>query len=503
MALGSTVGEGDAQIRDQVIVYVGDVGPITAAHRYSLDLTLLGTTDLSAETGILSDATPIAVDESGAYWIANNPATVSKLTRLGPLGQLLPSVDLAPGHHPQAVAASPWGDIFVAGRIGAMTPMPMYAVSPGGSILWSNIAGPGSYLWAPMNVAVTRKGEVWLAESAPPVGGGGHEFPQFVRVDPADGSVLSTYVPPLPCGSGTSNRLARFTIAPDGTMWTYLICHLGIFLHHTDGTSSLGLYPASGGDNGASSHMWVDPQGDPWLVSEYSAAGAWGAKIQHYSGQNGALIEVFEFDKTIAEWAFGPTGEVVYANIGADPLPFGRRLTRLNLRTGVSSSLQISPNQHQIAYLATGDPTGFLFANAIDPGGDNDGDGARNHEETSAGSNPFDAESRPGGPKVGLSFAAGSNAIVLDIHDPDGLLDPIGGIDPSTLSVVAGGFGEVLPVLLPYLTQVTLDPNGEDATVEFGALPIPDDLKVRLTVTVRDHTGKKGWDWQVTPPGHL
>jgi hypothetical protein len=39
--------------------------------------------------------------------------------------------------------------------------------------------------------------------------------------------------------------------------------------------------------------------------------------------------------------------------------------------------------------------------------------------------------------------------------------------------------------------------------LEFGLLPIPSNLKVRLEAKVADKTGAESWDWQVTPPGEL
>jgi hypothetical protein len=174
----------------------------------------------------------------------------------------------------------------------------------------------------------------------------------------------------------------------------------------------------------------------------------------------------------------------------------------MNLVTGVKSSVPLEPTWSS-GTIADGDPTGFIYANVVDRGGDNDGDGAANGAETSAGSNPFDALSRPEGPKVYISFAPGTNAITLTYVDPDGLLDQVGGLDLTTLSLKADGFGEVFGSLFPFLSSVAVTPDGTSATATFGLLPLPMGLKVGLEASVADKTGATGWDWQVTPPGDL
>jgi hypothetical protein len=152
--------------------------------------------------------------------------------------------------------------------------------------------------------------------------------------------------------------------------------------------------------------------------------------------------------------------------------------------------------------MANGDPTGFIYANVVDQLGDNDGDGAANRVETLAGSSPYDPLSRPEGPKVYLDFTA-NDAIILTFKDPDGLLDPAGGLDVGSISVTAGRYGEIFPFLLSFLTFVQVSPDLTEATAVFGALPLAAGLKLTLDVRVADRTGAVGWDWQVTPPGEL
>ena len=155
------------------------------------------------------------------------------------------------------------------------------------------------------------------------------------------------------------------------------------------------------------------------------------------------------------------------------------------------------------ATLAYGDPTGFVFANTVDRQGDNDGDGIPNGVETAARSNPFDALSRPDGPKVFIDFAPGSHAPVLILRDPDGLLDDRKGLDLAKLSLKVGGYGEVFPNLLPFVTTVTLSQDRTQARVEFGALHLANDAKLKFEARVTDLTGAVGWDFQVSPPGDL
>jgi len=57
--------------------------------------------------------------------------------------------------------------------------------------------------------------------------------------------------------------------------------------------------------------------------------------------------------------------------------------------------------------------------------------------------------------------------------------------------------------LWPFLSAVTLSPDGKEATLVLGALPLPLNLKIALEPHVRDKTGHESWDSQVTPPGDL
>src|SRR5262249_2241245 len=119
------------------------------------------------------------------------------------------------------------------------------------------------------------------------------------------------------------------------------------------------------------------------------------------------------------------------------------------------------------------------------------------------GSDPFDPTSRPNGPKVYIQFEPVTNAIELTYQDPDGLIDPQGGLDVSSLSLAISHYGNVFNYLLPYVTALDVSPDLKQATLTFGALPLPNNKKWPVEARVADLTGAVGWDWQVTPPGDL
>ena len=285
--------------------------------------------------------------------------------------------------------------------------------------------------------------------------------------------------------------------SPDGSFWFIELCQgafSGKLLRQSDGQSVLNDMPIVGGGSSVA-QMRVDATGDPWIIAISTTA------LHRYGQESHQIEEVAQFPGFIWQWAFGATGEEIFAVYNVNVEPYPRRLARLNRRTGLVSSIPLTPEPFYSGYLATGDPTGFIFANVIDRDGDNDGDGASNGAETAAGSHPFDPNSRPGGPKIDVSFLHSNNAIRLWFEDPDGLLDPTGGIDPASISVIADGYGDILPILLSFVTNVTIDPSGNTGSVTFGGLAIPDHLKLGIEVSCRDHTGLVGWDWQITPPG--
>ncbi len=262
----------------------------------------------------------------------------------------------------------------------------------------------------------------------------------------------------------------------------------------------LSSFPIDGGYSGVTYRAFVDAEDRPHVLSLYNEAGGFGSQLLRYNPAAPQQPEaVFQFSGTIRGWAFGPSGEDAFAIVTPS---LSLRLERLNLVSGATSSIPLDPVWPD-PELAGNDPTGFLYANVIDRNGDNDNDGAPNGAETSAGSNPFDPLSRPEGPKVYLSFAPTTNAIILTYVDPDGLFDPAGGLDLSTLALLTGAGTNVFTFILPFLTSVNVTPDGTQATATFGLLALPSNLKIRLEARVTDLTGAVGWDWQVTPPGDL
>jgi hypothetical protein len=320
-------------------------------------------------------------------------------------------------------------------------------------------------------------------------------------VDPVDGSLKRIFEPPIMGPPGTETGLIGSAADSDGTLWLVLKGPLAQrALCHTDGKKTLSLNDVEAGDNGATYHVRVDAAGRILLVSLNNPAGGTGSRIIRYL-PDGTIDAQFQFGGPIWGFALGPTGEDIFAVVA----PFGalmtRRLERLNTITGKRSSVLLDPTWFGCE-MAYGDTTGFILATVIDQQGDGDGDGAAIREETLAGSNPFDASSRPEGPKVRISFTA-SNALVLTHSDPDGLLHPQGGLDVPALSLTAGSFGEIFPVLLPFLTFVQVEPDLSQATAVFGALPFASGAKIPFEARVTDLTGATGWDFQVSPPGEL
>jgi hypothetical protein len=284
-------------------------------------------------------------------------------------------------------------------------------------------------------------------------------------------------------------------------MWAYVDAGATELLYEVDGVGILHSFEIDGGSNGTTEHMYVDCQDRPHVVSLNS--GAWGSKVLRYDPEAPSAPDAeYQFGGKIMGWEFGPTGEDVYAVIAPPSAPLTRRLERMNLVTKTKSSVSLDPKWFDGDF-AYGDATGWVFASVIDRSGDNDGDGVTNGAETDAGSDPFDIKSTPDGPKVYVSFQPVTNEITLTWKDADGLFHPSGGLDLSSISLKAGGYGEVMPYLWPFLSTVTLSPDAKEATIVLGGLSLPANLKIALEPHVKDKTGHESWDSQVTPPGDL
>jgi hypothetical protein len=491
----------EAQVDDSVIVYGEDA--TTGADvvlRFDRNLNLASAT-FPPPTGFLGKVSALAVDGLGRHWITWGPLGSTDLFRMDNSGAPMSSVTL--GHNPVFVVSDADGRMCALTRIPLSASGPMYSVDADGTLLWSNPAGLLPYLGSfPQQLVVTTSGELWIG-GVTPIDGRGMDKGLLVRVDTATGDVLQSFqLPDL--GDGLDELLAQFVGAPDGTMWAM---HGGTFdglwrLVNTDGEKALQSFPIDGGSNSTPADLRMDGQGRLYIRNNWDQLGQNGDKLLRYNPADPSSIEAtYSLGGFIQGYALGATGEDVFAVISELKFPFDRRFERINLVTGVKSSVPLDPVWFDTT-IARGDPTGFIYANVVDRGGDNDGDGAPNGAETAAGSNPFDAQSRPEGPKVHIGFTP-ANAIMLTYEDPDGLLDPVGGLDLTTLSLTAGNYGEVFSFLVPFLNFVDVSPDGTKATAVFGGLPLAAGLKIELEAAVADLSGAVGWDWQVTPPGDL
>jgi hypothetical protein len=484
-----------AQIADQVIVY----GTSTSLLRFDRRLDLLGVSVIPpGSSGSLEQVCPIAIDGAGRSWVCFAPLGSKTLVRMTSDGVLLPSTLLS--HNPVHVTATVDGRLLALTRIPLLSPGPAYGVASDGLVLWSNGAGPAQYTEVyPRFFATTTAGEVWLGDATPPAGKFWMQT-LLTRLDPDTGAILDTFQPPDLTNGSSDEILAQLVGAPDGTMWMMrggAGSSPGWFLENTDGDSILQMFaPVNAGSDTATVAVRIDGAGKVFLVSSV------GTFLYRYDPANAASPEAtYTMGGIIVGYALGANGDEAYAMIAPLSAPLTRRLERVNLVTGRKSSIPMDAwFNPAIAY---GDPTGFIYANVVDRQGDNDGDGVPNGVETAAGSNPFDATSRPDGPKVHVDFAAGSNALILIFQDPDGLLDPVRGLDLSTLSVTIANFGNVFWLLAPFATALDLSADGTTATLTFGGLPLPYGKKWKVEALVADLTGAEGWDWQVTPPGDL
>jgi len=482
-----------AQIADQVIIYASIPStPNEVVLRYDRKLNLLSETNVTPYGGSINTETDIAVNREGDYRIAFDALSTTQLLKLDCLGQVVGTTWL--GHNPVNVAVDAADGVYALTRIPLLAPGPAYGLDATTGTLWSSMDGPALYTWYPTELAVLSTGALWMADESEE---GQPKFqPRFARLDVQSGHVLSTFWIPGPGWPTIDTGVLKLKASADGTMWATLSGQ-GYELVKTDGSSVLAKFPIDGGFTGGAYHIAVDAQDRVYILGF-----GYDGKLLRYDPLAPESPETFTAKGIIIGFALGSTGEeafIVYAPLSA---PLTQRLERLNLRTGVGSSAPIDPvyDKGSIAY---GDPTGFVFANVIDQNGDSDGDGRTNREETLAGSSPYDPLSRPEGPHVYVSFVSITNALVLTYTDPDGLLDAQGGLDLSTLSVTIGNFGNVFWFLVPFATALDLSADLTQATLTFGALPLPLNKKWQVEATVADLTGATGWDWQVTPPGDL
>ncbi len=489
MSLLVMLGAADAQIADQIVLFGRDTVLADHIARFDRKLGLLGLTKtggVGAGSGILEAVSGVGADAQGRYWVPFDALNDTKVLRMESVGTLvLPSINLQ--YNPAYLVTTPSNVAYVLTRIPLLAAGPLYALFTSGSVLWTNPAGPVLFTFYPQFLEYTPNGELWMGGA-----GGSFQNPRLVQVDPGNGAVLDIKDYP---GSGQVGPVA----APDGSFWSFF----GTKLTHLVGLQI--VQQTQSGISGAysSASLRVDAAGDVLLRVIDKPQPFQTDKVVHLDGETLAVLGEYLLGGAITDYgiAVGPTGEDVYVS-GGKPPEYSRRLWRVNLVTGTASSVSLAdlgPSWD----LPRGDPTGFIWANVRDQQGDADGDGAANRAETLAGSHPFDATSRPEGPKVYVSFAPTTNALVLTYVDPDGLFDPQRGLDLSTLSVTIGNFGNVFYFLLPFATALDLSADMKKATLTIGALPLPSNKKWQVEATVADLTGATGWDWQVTPPGEL
>jgi hypothetical protein len=493
-----------------VIVY-GSSGTTGAGVvlRFDRRLSLLSETPLVPSFLSPEKGTPIATDGSGRRSIAWAPLGPTTIAQIDPQGGLLPGVML--GSNPVNVVAAADGGLFATTRIPLSTPGPVYAIDTDGAIQWSNAAGPLLYAQGgyPGMLAATSGGELWIGGTGPLPGGFWYKA-FIVRIDTETGGVSQMYQLPDKGDHTQDELLAQLTAAPDGTLWAMhsAVHDVQWTLTKTDGEAMLQSFQIDGGGSGGTpADLRIDGEGRLYIRSSWNQdlpVPEYATKLYRYDPAAPSSIDaVWQLGGFIRGWAFGATsGEaffVVTPITGGSPI---ERLERLNLVTGVKSSIPLDPTWFNNE-MGFGDPSGFIYANIVDRQGDVDGDGTPNGLETAAGSNPYDPLSRPDGPKVYISFAQSNGALILKYVDPDGILNPTGGLNLSSLSLVSSQHGQIFNFLLPFLTFVQVSPDQTEVTALFGALPIPADMKWQFEATVTDKTGATGWDWQITRPGDL
>ena len=489
------------QVVDQVVVTSDEPGvPGPIIRRFDRRLNLAGSTPFTPETSnsISEVETSISVLPSGEIWVPIDPLNQKKLVRMNGGGMLLPTVLL--GDNPVDIAASGNGLVYALTRIPLTIPTALYAVDFAGSVQWANPAGPTTYTGTyPDRMAVASNGDVWIGDLTFGACGCLFGYAEMTLLDPSDGDIIRKVALPYTSTPPGTTILGHIAADPDGKAWATTNDGINHWLYRVDLHGVVATHQILGSSNGTMNQIRVDAQGDIWVPGPNSDEG--GAKLYKYSGDNGSVLDVLHLGGAVIGFALGASGEDLFA-VAGNGSPFDRRLVRVNLGSGRKSSRVIDP-PFTNSGIGSGDPTGFVWANVLDQGGDNDGDGATNRTETLAGTSPYDATSRPSGPKVYVNFAQSNNALILKLSDPDGLLNPTGGLSVPTLSIKIGPFGEVFPILLSFLTFVQVSPDGTSATAFFGALPFTTGSKLTVDASVADKTGAIGWDWQVTPPGEL
>ncbi|MFN0207809.1 MAG: hypothetical protein ACKVS6_15990 [Planctomycetota bacterium] len=488
-----------AQIADQIVIFQHDsTNQIKQLGRFDRTLLWLGSSDFpSGSLSYDSDATSIALNGQGKYWIPWDALAHTEGLVMLPNGVFLPNVILS--HYPTDATAAPNGDTLFITRIPLLLPGPLYSFRSGGTLRWMswNAVSLINNGFPPASVAASALGDIYLGGVTK--GACACNPPQAVVVviDPKNGLMKTSITFP---SAGTGNSFFREVAgASDGGMWAYVqgAGAMGPRYYKINGTTIVKDFLAQGGHNGGASIPCYDAYDNIYGVQFYSPPTTLGDRIRKMSPVDGSIVQEFSLGRVIIGLALGAGGEEIFAMTG---LASGVRfLDRVNLITGVHSSIQLDPTLVEAAFPG-GDPTGYIYANVINRAGDSDGDGVSNGNETLAYTNPYDATSVPWGPRVYLYWNA-NNTLKLKYTDPDGLLSPTGGL--AALDIQAEGYGDVTGFFLQYVTSAIFSKDAKELTVEFGGFSIPNDLKIRITARAQDATGAIGSDWAVTPPGIL
>ncbi len=519
-ALALQTGSPDT-IQDQIVF--GSWAPSftnTRVVRFDRKLRFLGSTQVQGIGGWTPlGGSTLVVGPTGRYSVNVITPTLKQVWRFR--ADLSVEAIQALPFHPIGLAADPSGDLFALCE--TLTPPahlgPLMRLDSAGSVLWSSSIGAQTIkLQFPLDFALTEDGSPWI-------GGfhksGGADFARALELSGADGSIVSFYdlgaVVPF-----KDPFFRQLVAAPGSKVWMYSGEILPVPGHaQFDGFAR--FLSIDGGSLEQSAHFDAQNVGDLGLRVDafgraYQIVDDGFLHGQPTVNQTKILVRIdpsipfpappvdtyWDLGEHILFWTFGPTGEEVYAiRWGNCCVGIQRQLLKLSLVTGQMSWVSIeavAPN----AMMLKGDPTGFVFATTGDPFGDNDGDGFPNRQEVRAGYNPFDAASRPGGPKAYLHFdATKGNAIVLDYVDPDGILNAQKGLDLASFSLVAEhplwGSGEIFPDLAAHLTEVNFSADRTKVSLVFGGAPLQKGLGFGLTASVRDRTGLQAWDWQLTP----
>jgi len=380
------------------------------------------------------------------------------------------------------------------------------AVGRDGAVSWSVPGIPAVY---DQSLALAAGGEAWLAA-------GTGLSALLWRVDASSGSLLEETWLAQGDGWFTWYTATDARAWPDGSVWVaqstpgsepYL--YFGAKLRRSSGGVVLQEVPAgtAGYMSPYNSRFEVDGAGRI-LTVDVSYSWCWCApetRLVAADPDAPGLPELLhDFARDIHGIRLGPTGREVFAIVEDGPYSADRRLARLNLSTGARSTVPLGgPVDGWDSWeFPVGDSTGWTWAFSVDPAGDPDGDGSPNRVETGAGSDPYDPDSRPDGPRVGLWFPT-DDSLAITLHDPDGVRHATKGLDLATFVVLADGDTDVAPLLQPYFAGATPAPDGKTLTFTWSGMPPLTGSKVRVEARVMDRTGAVGMDWQVTPPGDL